>query len=403
MKNDIAIQVKNVSKQFRVPHRKVDSVRNAFVNIFAPNRYEEFDALKDISFEVKKGEFLGIIGRNGAGKSTLLKTLAGIYKPDTGSITINGRISPFLELGIGFNPELSGRDNVYLNATVLGLSKEEIDAKFDEIVRFAELEDFIDQQLKNYSSGMQVRLAFSVSIHANRDILLMDEVLAVGDTSFQQKCLDVFRGYKEQGKTVILVTHSMDTVRQYCDRAILFHKGELIESGDVGEICEEYIIRNLINSSDELLEREGREEGYASDFCNKDVEIKKVEFLDEEKKIKTVFQPGDTMFIRVNFQINKKISLLNFGLGIYNKDNFHYCGFSTIRDKVNTEKCIKKGYYDLCLKNIPFNNGEYYLKLNIGGEDLVNYYDYIDKTKEHFKVFSPKNNPGGVVFDYTWK
>src|SRR6185369_16549600 len=184
MDKGIAIKVDHISKTFRIPHEKVSSLRGAAVSAFSRNKgYEEFKALDEISFEVKKGEFFGIIGRNGSGKSTLLKILAGIYQADKGKVHINGRISPFLELGIGFNPELSGRDNIYLNATVLGLSQKEIDKKFDSIVKFSELERFIDQKLKNYSSGMQVRLAFSVSIHANREVLLMDEVLAVGDAN----------------------------------------------------------------------------------------------------------------------------------------------------------------------------------------------------------------------------
>ena len=228
---DIAIAVENVSKTFRIPHEKVSSLRGAFVSAFNRNRtYEEFKALDDVNFTVKKGEFFGIIGRNGSGKSTLLKILAGIYRPDSGRVTVNGRISPFLELGIGFNPELSGRDNVYLNATVLGLTRKEIDAKFNDIVRFAELERFIDQKLKNYSSGMQVRLAFAVSIHANRDILLMDEVLAVGDVAFQEKCLDYFQSIKG-GKTIILVTHGLNTVERFCDRVLIIDRNKKVAEG----------------------------------------------------------------------------------------------------------------------------------------------------------------------------
>src|ERR1035437_6193207 len=189
-KTQNTISVKNVSKQFSIPHDRTNTLKGAFVNLFRKNTSETFNALEDVSFEVKKGEFFGIIGRNGSGKSTLLKILAGVYVVNSGKLDINGLVSPFLELGIGFNPELSGRDNVYLNATVLGLTEKEIDKKFDSIVAFSELERFIDQKLKNYSSGMQVRLAFSVSIHANREILLMDEVLAVGDTNFQSKCLE---------------------------------------------------------------------------------------------------------------------------------------------------------------------------------------------------------------------
>ncbi len=239
-KQNNAIVVKNVSKRFVIPHEKVSTLKGAFVNLFHKKNYEIFDALKDISFEVKKGEFFGIIGRNGSGKSTLLKILAGIYTTDTGHVKINGRISPFLELGIGFNPELSGRDNIYLNGTVLGLTKKQIDEKFNEIVAFSELERFIDQKLKNYSSGMSVRLAFSVAVHANRDILLMDEVLAVGDINFQQKCLAKFEEYKAQGKTVILVSHDTNSIEKYCDKVILLKDGIIKNMGNPTQVVEEY-------------------------------------------------------------------------------------------------------------------------------------------------------------------
>jgi len=240
-----AIVVKNVSKRFVIPHEKISTLKGAFVSFFKKKNYEVFNALSDVSFEVKKGEFFGIIGRNGSGKSTLLKILAGIYVSNKGSVKIHGRISPFLELGIGFNPELSGRDNIYLNGTVLGLTKKQIDEKFDSIVAFSELERFIDQKLKNYSSGMSVRLAFSVAIHANRDILLMDEVLAVGDINFQQKCLEKFEEYKSQGKTIVLVSHDTDAVEKYCDRVMLVRNGEISIIGDTKSVVEEYKKNNL--------------------------------------------------------------------------------------------------------------------------------------------------------------
>lgn len=240
MEKELAIKVENLSKTFRIPHEKITTIRGAFVNAFHSKGYEEFNALDDISFEVKKGEFFGIIGRNGSGKSTLLKILAGVYKADKGKVHVDGLISPFLELGIGFQPELSGRDNIYLNATVLGLMKKQIDEKFDEIVDFSELRRFIDQKIKNYSSGMQVRLAFSVAVHANRDILLMDEVLAVGDVNFQGKCLEEFNKYRGQGKTVILVTHDIETVSQYCDRAMLLQEGKVISLGNPSMVTGEY-------------------------------------------------------------------------------------------------------------------------------------------------------------------
>jgi ABC-2 type transport system ATP-binding protein len=239
MEKDIAIKVENISKTFRIPHEKISSLRGAAVNVFKKKSYEEFQALDNVSFEIKKGEFFGIIGRNGSGKSTLLKILAGIYQPNKGKVHVHGLISPFLELGIGFNPELSGRDNVYLNATVLGMSRKQIDQKFDDIVAFSELERFIDQKLKNYSSGMQVRLAFSVSIHANRDILLMDEVLAVGDINFQRKCYNYFESIKGE-KTVLFVSHDLDNMKKFCSRSLVLNNGKIIDIGKTAIVAGTY-------------------------------------------------------------------------------------------------------------------------------------------------------------------
>ena len=224
MTNNIAVKVNNLSKTFVIPHEKISTLRGAFVNILKSKTYERFKALDSVSFEVERGEFFGIAGRNGSGKSTLLKILAGIYQPDGGEVKISGEISPFLELGIGFNLELSGRDNIYLNAAVLGLSRRQIDGTFKEIVAFSELERFIDQKVKNYSSGMQVRLAFSVAIHANRDILLMDEILAVGDANFQKKCYQYFQEIKGR-KTVLFVSHDMENMKKFCGRTLILDKG----------------------------------------------------------------------------------------------------------------------------------------------------------------------------------
>lgn len=243
-----AIFVNQVSKTFQIPHEKISTLRGAFVNLLKTKSYEKFTALDNVTFNVEKGEFFGIIGRNGSGKSTLLKILANIYTPDNGKVTLHGRVSPFLELGIGFNPELSGKDNVYLNATVLGLRKKQIDEKFASIVAFSGLRRFIDQKVKNYSSGMQVRLAFSVAIHANRDILLMDEVLAVGDSNFQQKCLKQFEKFRKQKKTIILVTHDMDTVRQYCDRVLLLRNGKIETIGEPAGVIRKYAEQNITDT-----------------------------------------------------------------------------------------------------------------------------------------------------------
>jgi ABC-2 type transport system ATP-binding protein len=235
-----AIRVRNISKSFRIPHNKINTMRGVVVNVLKKRSYEIFGALDNVSFDVQKGECFGIIGRNGGGKSTLLKILAGIYEPDAGSVTIRGKISPFLELGIGFDPELSGSDNIFLNGTILGLSRRQIEECYNDIVEYSELKRFIDQKLNNYSSGMQVRLAFSVAIHANREILLLDEVLAVGDESFQKKCINEFQKHRQQGKTVILVSHNLDSILKHCDRALLIHGGKMIAIGSPHEIISLY-------------------------------------------------------------------------------------------------------------------------------------------------------------------
>ncbi|MAU33633.1 ABC transporter ATP-binding protein [Candidatus Saccharibacteria bacterium] len=246
MKKDIAIKVSNVSKSFRLPHEKVGSIKNAIVNWRKKQKgYETQRVLKDISFEIEKGDFFGIVGRNGSGKSTLLKVMSQIYAPDKGKVSIHGKLVPFIELGVGFNPELTGRENVFLNGALLGFSREETEAKYQDIVEFAELERFMDQKLKNYSSGMQVRLAFSIAIQADGDILLLDEVLAVGDEAFQRKCNDYFDQLKQEGKTVILVTHSMDAVRKYCNKALMLQKGKVLDIGSPEDISNRYSIENL--------------------------------------------------------------------------------------------------------------------------------------------------------------
>ena len=244
---EVALSVEHVSKSFRLPTEQATGLKQAFINWTKGIKgYKEQKVLKDISFEVHKGDFFGIVGRNGSGKSTLLKLISGIYVPDEGKIRYQGKLVPFIELGVGFNPELTGRENVYLNGALLGFTREEIDAMYDDIVDFAELGEFMDQKLKNYSSGMQVRLAFSVAIKAQGDILVLDEVLAVGDEAFQRKCDTFFANIKKDPtKTVILVTHDMSAVKKYCNRAILIKDGNIIVSGDKDEVADKYSLENL--------------------------------------------------------------------------------------------------------------------------------------------------------------
>lgn len=244
---DVVLRVNHVSKVFRLPTERASGLKQAFINWTRGIKgYREQQVLRDISFDVHRGDFFGIVGRNGSGKSTLLKLISGIYVPESGQIMRRGKLVPFIELGVGFNPELTGRENVYLNGALLGFSRTEIDAMYDDIVQFAELEDFMDQKLKNYSSGMQVRLAFSVAIKAQGDILVLDEVLAVGDEAFQRKCNNFFASIKKDPtKTVILVTHDMGAVKKYCNRAILIKDGRIVESGNKDDVADRYSLENL--------------------------------------------------------------------------------------------------------------------------------------------------------------
>ena len=240
--SNIAIDVKDLHKSFKLPTEQAFGLKQALFNrLRGIKGYKEQKVLKGLNLEIKRGEFVGIVGRNGSGKSTLLKILAGIYYPEKGKVTINGNLVPFIELGVGFNPELTGRENVYMNGALLGFSNKELETMYNDIWKFAELEEFQDQKLKNYSSGMQVRLAFSIAIRARGDILLLDEVLAVGDAAFQQKCNEYFASLKNKNQTVILVTHSMDNVRKFCNRAILIDDGKILKDGTPNKVADAYL------------------------------------------------------------------------------------------------------------------------------------------------------------------
>ena len=251
MKDDVAIRVSGLSKKYEIGKQKDGSLRGSLASIFrsSAKAKDEFWALKDVNFEVKKGEVIGIIGKNGAGKSTLLKVLSQITKPSSGKIEINGRVASLLEVGTGFHPELTGRENVYLNGTILGMTRKEVASKFDEIVAFSGVEKFIDTPVKHYSSGMYVRLAFAVAAHLEPEILIIDEVLAVGDAEFQKKCLGKMKDVAGEGRTVIFVSHNMAAVRNLCDKGILIEKGEVKFEGKIDDVVSEYSNRFTHGSS----------------------------------------------------------------------------------------------------------------------------------------------------------
>src|ERR687895_1660544 len=247
-----AVSVEGAYKTFQIPHQQYHTIKERVLHPFRSRTYDAFHAMNDITLHVRRGEFFGIVGRNGSGKSTLLKCIAGIYQLDGGTIDVEGRLSPFIELGVGFNPDLAAEDNVIINAVMMGLSRSESRRRFKDIVAFAELEEFVDLKLKNYSSGMAVRLGFAVSTQVDADVLLVDEVLAVGDASFQQKCFEMFQRLKAEGKTILFVTHDMGLVERFCDRAMLLERGRVLQVGDPHEIG---LLYNQVNFGDPVHKR----------------------------------------------------------------------------------------------------------------------------------------------------
>ena len=352
---EIAVKVDHVSKYFKLPTEATNSLRTALVNRFKGIKgYKEQHVLKDISFEVEKGDFFGILGRNGSGKSTLLKIISEIYVPEKGSVTIDGKLVSFIELGVGFNPELTGRENVYMNGAMLGFSTAEIDAMYDDIVDFAELHDFMNQKLKNYSSGMQVRLAFSVAIKAQGDILILDEVLAVGDEAFQRKCNDYFQERKKSGKTTILVTHDMGAVKKYCNKAVLIENGLVKAIGDPFDVSDQYSFDNLESSSHPNgNEDEGLVTAEVKDFAARLLSPKKVT-PDDEVVIEFSF---DLLDDSVNPHIAFSFVDISTGNGLYN-DNSMDIPLSGVGSKKITYKCKLPYFNHVKLRLVAFLRDE---------------------------------------------
>lgn len=399
MKDAAAIEVSHVSKSFKLPHERQTSVKGALINRFSggSRTFEVQKVLNDISLTIKKGEFFGIVGRNGSGKSTLLKMLAGIYMPTEGSIHIEGKLTPFIELGVGFNPELTGRENVYLNGALLGFNRKEMDALYDEIVSFAELEKFMDQKLKNYSSGMQVRLAFSIAIRANTDILLVDEVLAVGDAIFQQKCYDYFQQIKDSDKTVVFISHDMGAVQSFCDRAMLIDKSECILIGNPQEVATRY--------SEILSVKQGAEARLQSNkFVHTGVggaQITGVEVLNSARKSVEKISEGDDFTIRLHYESDKVITNPVIGVGIMGQNAESIVGPNTRDAGIRIDKLAKKGHVDATFSNLPLSTGTYRIRAGIMNQSVTIPYDFVEKLAT--LIVTGKKRFGDVYIEPEWR
>jgi len=398
MSKDIAINVSALHKSFKVPHDKNNSLKSAALNIFKKKRYTEMLAADGIDFSVNRGEFLGIIGRNGSGKSTMLKMLAGIYLPDKGKIEINGKLSPFLEVGVGFNPELSGRDNIYLSGTILGLTKKEIDAKFEEIVEFAEMAEFIDQKVKNYSSGMQVRLAFSVAIQAHSDILLIDEVLAVGDTNFQAKCNRVFHRLKKEGRTIVFVTHSMQAVSEFCDRVILLKDGKIFKEGFPKDVISEYDRLNFENGGDSSVD--------SASWGDLKAEVKTIKYLSGQKDLLGKVAYNKSFSICVGM-VNNSTNVLsaNLSIEIFKMDGTKCFGVTT-NGKKSDYFAIHPGSDITKQLNINGNSlipGQYYIDFRLFEKTDLESIFHASSYASQFTVSGESAASGVTDLGYSWE
>lgn len=396
----VAIRVENLSKRFRIPLDRSATLKHRITHLRSASRYRILEALKDVSFEVPAGQFIGIIGHNGSGKSTLLKVLARIYQPDAGRVSIEGNVSPFLELGVGFNPELTARENVFLSGAVLGLSRPELRRRFDDIIGFAELEQFVDHKLKNFSSGMEVRLAFSLAIQAHAEILMMDEVLAVGDAAFQQRCFDVFNRYKDEGRTVVLVTHELGAVTLYCDRALLLDHGRLIGDGDPADITARYrgsvgLAIDSARHAGETVERWG----------SRDVVVTEVHLEDARGVEDHNPMTGDPVRVTLGYQIKNDavsefvcaVTVVRSGGLVVAEDTLavsHYALFG--RSERGAEAVVR---YEI--PRLPLLEGSYQVNVELRGRRGEPTYDHLE-APIRFRVIDKESRQGVVTSGGTW-
>lgn len=420
MDSNIVIDVRNITKKFRIYFDKGGQLKEKLL-FRKRNRYEEREVLKGISFQVQKGEAVGLIGHNGCGKSTTLKLLTKIMYPDSGEIVMQGRISSLIELGAGFHPDMSGRENIYTNASIFGLTKKEVDARFRDIVEFSELADFIDNPVRTYSSGMYMRLAFSVAINVDADILLIDEILAVGDTNFQTKCFNRLRELKANGMTIIIVTHDLSTIEKFCDRAIWLNDGLIVREGRSDEVVDAYFsfmnnkkIETEVKPAPEPPETQEEPEQEQNDtpedsggidysanrFGLRYAEIKKARMLDSKKNDMRIFRTGEKLTIEIGYHINKPDEYV-FGFGFYTLEGKCLYGNNTQLDRMKINPENKDGRISVDIDRLPLLAGKYILNVAIvdtDGTPMDFYRNYCE-----FEVVSDDRSTGYFSIEHKWR
>jgi lipopolysaccharide transport system ATP-binding protein len=408
-----AVILKGISKKFKSTTLRRDyiTLKSLFLNPFARKGGPKEEArivFEDLDLEIPQGISLGVIGRNGSGKSTLLKVMTRIYKPDSGSVVINGRVSSLIELGAGFHPEFTGRENVFINGTILGLSRKEIEKRFDQIVRFAELESFIDVPVRTYSSGMYIRLGFSVAVNVDPDILLVDEVLAVGDESFSRKCIDKMTAFKKAGKTIVLVTHDLPTVERFCDQALWLESGCVQAQGDPRQVIDAY--RQEVARRDDARFKEEQatsacsgEERFISRsrWGNGDIEIIRVRVLDSQDQERHVFQDGEDIVLEINFQVHRPTPEVIFGIAIFDGNRICCYGTNTSLDQIVLPPLPETGHIRVKLEKVHLIEGTYWLDAAVHARD-GHCYDYQSGCSS-FAIRSAMKDTGIYRIPHRWE
>lgn len=417
--SETAIRVRNVSKSFRVYYDKPATLKDYIIR-FGRGDYKEFKALSDVSFEIKKGETLGIVGKNGSGKSTLLKILNKTLYPDKGFVEIYGKVASLIELGAGFHPDMTGRENIYNNASIFGLTKQQIERRIPSIVEFSELHDFIDNPVRTYSSGMYARLAFSVAIHVDADVLLVDEILSVGDMNFQAKCNNHILELQKAGVTIIIVTHDMGSMERICDRAILLEHGRLVGQGGARDVRLTYMehMASEFDGSDihtafeieqpdvipnePLTDLPTEPAPGLKHWGNQYIVLRGVKMLDAKGNDKRVFITGEDIIIKYNYfcTVDPELLAPNFGFGISKTDGTHIYGTNTMIDNLPPLKLKKTGTMEIRMKKVALLPGDYSLQIAVVGMDNTQY-DFINDIAR-FRMMSSSDDVGITRVDHTF-